>query len=108
MTTYQLAKKLPVLRFFYQGSNSHPVRRTVLKIEEDATTITGYEMRRGNITHATISEAPVRTFRKDKIATIRQLDARRPLRRAAIKRKKSQSETTLTRHSLEDLVAKGI
>ena len=107
MSTYQVAKEAPVLRFFYQGSNSHPIRRTVVKVEEDTNTLTGYEMRRGNEICNTLPEAPIRTYRKDRIAKIRQLDARRPLRRSAIRRKKSQSASTLTRHSLEDLLIKG-
>lgn len=107
MATYNIAKRNPVLRFFYQGTNSHPIRRTVVKIEEDDKILTGYEMRKGNTVFNRLEEAPIRSYRKDRIATVRQLDARRPLRRAAIRSKKSQAVSTLTRHTLEELVAKG-
>jgi len=103
---YALAKRQPILRFYYQGSKSHPVRRTIAKIEETATTVTAYELRSGNDIRE-LRNAPIRTYRKDKIARIRDLDPRRPLRRDAIRRKKSQSESTLTRHELENLVVEG-
>lgn len=103
---YELARRLPIIRCYYQGTKSHPVRRTLAKIEEDANTITGYELRCGNEVRE-LKDAPVKTYRKDKIARIRDLDARRPIRREAIKRKKSQSVSTLSRHDLENLVVEG-
>lgn len=68
---YDLVCKKPVARFFYQGSHSHPVRRTVLIIEETATKITGYEVRCGNTVRSVEelkADNTVRTYRKDRIA----------------------------------------
>ena len=65
---YNLVSKKPVARFYYQGAHSHPVRRTVLVIEETDTLITGYEFRAGN-TVRTREEAleSIKTYRKDRI-----------------------------------------
>tara|TARA_Y100000034_G_scaffold114563_1_gene150827 strand:- start:282 stop:629 length:348 start_codon:yes stop_codon:yes gene_type:complete len=65
---YDLVEKKPVARFYYQGGHSHPIRRTVLIIEETDTTITGYEFRCGNDVR-TREEAlqSIKTFRKDRI-----------------------------------------
>lgn len=65
---YDLVSKKPVARFYYQGAHTHPVRRTVLVIEETDTLITGYEFRCGNEVR-TREEAldSIKTFRKDRI-----------------------------------------
>ena len=66
---YEIANRKPVARFYYQGTHSHPVRRTVVIIEETPTALTGYEFRCGNETR-TVNEAlsEVKTYRKDRIA----------------------------------------
>jgi len=66
---YDLVTKKPVARFYYQGKHSHPVRRTVLVIEDREDMIIGYEIRVGN-TVRDVSEArdSVKSFRKDRIA----------------------------------------
>ena len=67
---YDLVSNKPVARLYYQGKHhSHPVRRTLLVIEETQTHLTGYEFRCGNEVR-TRSEAvsKVRTYRKDRIA----------------------------------------
>ena len=65
---YDLVDKKPVARFYYRGVHTHPVRRTVLIIEETETAITGYEFRCGNVVR-TREEAiqSIKTFRKDRI-----------------------------------------
>ena len=65
---YDLVDKKPVARFYYRGAHTHPVRRTVLIIEETETAITGYEFRCGNVVR-TREEAlkSIKTFRKDRI-----------------------------------------
>lgn len=67
--TYDLVTKKPVARFYYQGKHSHPVRRTVLVIEDREDMIVGYEIRVGN-TVRTVAEAldSVKSYRKDRIA----------------------------------------
>ena len=67
---YDLAPtKRPVARFYYQGKHSHPVRRTILIIEETKTLIRGYEFREGS-TVRTRDQAltKVKSYRKDRIA----------------------------------------
>ena len=65
---YDLVPKKPVARFYYQGAHSHPIRRTVLIIEETEDRITGYEFRAGNVVR-TREEAleSIKTYRKDRI-----------------------------------------
>lgn len=67
--TYDLVNKKPVARFYYQGSHGHPIRRTVLVIEETDTLIVGYEIREGNNVRS-VDEAmrEIKSFRKDRIA----------------------------------------
>ena len=67
--TYELVSRNPVAKFYYQGNHSHPVRRTVLIVEETKTHITGYEFRCGTEVR-TRGEAmsKIRSYKKDKIA----------------------------------------
>lgn len=44
---YKITKNSPVARFWYKGTHSHPVKRTVLVIESDRYVLTGYEIREG-------------------------------------------------------------
>jgi hypothetical protein len=102
---YKLVRNLPVLRFFYQGeSHTHPVRRVVAVISETSTTYTGYELREGSVVRT--QDLPVKSYRKDRIANIGQIDKRRVLRRKTPK--KRYGETTLSRSSLQSLVLEGI
>ncbi len=66
---YDLVAKLPVARFYYQGTHTHPVRRTVLIIEDRKDTFVGYEFREGTIVRD-VTEAlkHVKSYRKDRIA----------------------------------------
>ena len=66
---YDLISHKPVAKFYYQGHHSHPVRRTVLVIDEKEDMIVGYEVREGD-TVRPINEAlrSVKSFRKDRIA----------------------------------------
>jgi hypothetical protein len=64
---YGILKTQPVARFFYRGTkHSHPVRRTVLVISTNKDLITGYELREGADLRD-ITEAPVKSYRKDRI-----------------------------------------
>jgi hypothetical protein len=94
----ELVRNLPVARFYYKGqSHSHPVRRTVLIFETGSNTFTGYELREGNTTR-TVGAAPIKTFRKDRIATRAQCRTDSVMRQVG---KKRLTETTLSRTSLE-------
>lgn len=67
--TYDLVAHKPVARFYYKGHHTHPVRRTVLVIEEKDNLLVGYEIREGD-TVRTVNEAleQVKSYRKDRIA----------------------------------------
>jgi len=103
---YKLVRNLPVLRFYYQGeSHTHPVRRVVAVIKVTRNTYTGYELREGSVIR-TQGDAPIKSYRKDKIAKIGQIDKRRVLRKTTPK--KQLGETTLSKSALQSLVVDGI
>lgn len=99
---YNLVKNLPVLRCYYPGGHSHPVRRTGLIIESNDTHIVVYELREGNIVRS-FEDAPVKTYRRDKIARLKQCGRR--LRNRTPKEK--LNTTSLKRTSLLDLIRNG-
>jgi len=96
---YEIAHKYPVARFYYQGSHSHPVRRTILVIESTPKLLVGYELREGS-TVREFRNAPIKSFRKDRIATEDQLG---PCKH----REPGSPVTTLQRESLRNLVLVG-
>ena len=66
---YELVGKKPVARFFYQGHHSHPVRRTVLVIEDRENLLVGYEIREGKTVRSGAEAiASIKSYRKDRIA----------------------------------------
>ena len=103
MKDYKLVKNLPVAFFYYQGSHSHPVRRTVLVVTTTSRTITGFELRECNEVR-NFTKAPVKSYRRGKIAKINQCGRR--LRKRVDSR--LLKKTTLKRVSLVDLVKKGV
>ena len=105
-SNYDLVRNQPVARFFYRGKHTHPVRRTVLIVENNGKTFTGYELREGATVRSTVDKAPVKSFRKDRIAIIGEIDKRRKLRQATPKKRHAQ--TTLARSPLASLVTDGI
>jgi len=72
---YDLVKSKPVAKFYYQGTHTHPVRRTVLVVETTPDLIRGYEVREGSLTRP-YNKALVKAYRKDKIAKIGQCGRR--------------------------------
>ncbi len=106
MKDYQFVKDSPVAKFFYQGNNhTHPVRRLVLIIEQNDQIITGYELREGSTTRS-FKNAPIKSYRRDRIAKVGEIDRRRVLRRNADQR--ALSKSTLVRTSLRDLIRSGL
>lgn len=97
---YEIVKNLPVARFWYKGSHTHPVRRTVLVTESNKNFICGYELRDGNIVR-TASKAPIKSYRRDRIAKGVSLRTDSPLRKLAPKK------STLVRRPLIDVVEVG-
>ena len=92
---YQPVNKLPIAKFYYQGNHSHPVRRTVLIVEENKDQIRGYELREGKTTR-TLTEVSkcIKSYRKDKIAKWGDYSR---LLKVGKARKKSANSTTLER-----------
>jgi hypothetical protein len=104
MKEYRIVRTLPVSRFYYQGSHSHPVRRTVLITENHKNYFRGYEMREGSVVRTKISQAPIKSYSKSKIAKIGQCGRR--LRKRVPQNMHSQS--TYERGRLMDLVTRGV
>lgn len=105
MKDYNFIKKHPVARFFYKGDHSHPVKRTVVLIDVNDDLITGYELREGNEVRE-FKKAPIKSYRKDRIAKVYQIDKRRVLRKTADEHRIARS--TMVRQSLRELVRFGV
>ncbi len=103
---YDLVCKKPVARFYYQGEHSHPVRRTILVIEDRKDVLTGYEFREGS-TVRTAEQAlkTIKSYRKDKIA--RWGDYSR-LRMSSTNFLKNPQASTLERLPLVEMFAEGV
>ena len=106
---YQFVKNQPVARFFYKGDHTHAVRRTVVIIDggtgANNELLTGYELREGSVVRE-LKNVPIKSYRKDRIAKVKEIDKRRVLRRAADERRLSRS--TMVRQSLRELLQFGI
>lgn len=101
---YDIISDKPVARFYYQGqSHTHPVRRTVLIIEDHANHFVGYEMREGSQVRS-FESAPVKTYRKDRIAKYGDYCR---LRQSEENRMKSPSESTLVRAGIGNILKYG-
>lgn len=97
---YEIVKTLPVARFWYKGSHTHPVRRTVLVTESNRNFICGYELRDGNVVR-TAAKAPIKSYRRDKIARGVSLRVDSPQRKLA------PQKSTLVRLPLLNIVEIG-
>jgi len=97
--------KKPVARFYYQGNHTHPIRRTVLVIEEDDTKLVGYEFRAGNVVR-TREEALscIRTYKKDRIAKWGDYSRLRMTTKTFLK---DPDKTTLERSSIVTMFSEG-
>ena len=101
---YEILRNKPVAEFDYEASHSHPVKRTIVIIKDglkNPKIMTGYEIREG-LTTRSLKNAPIKSFRKDKIATIGQLDLRRNTRKNA--KANELDKTTLRRSNLLHLI----
>lgn len=98
---YQPVKKLPVCKFYYKGTHSHFVRRTILRIpSENPELITGYELREGSEVR-NMKKAPIKTYRKDRIAKWSQIGK-------GNHKEPGPPETTLKKMNLLELVVEGV
>ena len=96
----KLIRNLPVWKFFYKGSHSKPIRTTLAVVSNTPNVVTGYVLRRGNYVCSKLQDAKIHSFKKDEIACLGQVcsDA---------KKSKNANKTTLTKHSIIDLVSTG-
>jgi hypothetical protein len=97
---YNLVRNMPVARFWYKGHHTHPVRRTILVIESTPHLFVGYEVREGRILRK-LQDAPIKSYRKDKIANTYSLRPDAPLRR------ENPNASTLKREKLLSLIETG-
>lgn len=93
-----------VARFYYKGTHSHPVRRTVVVLEENNNVITGYELREGKIIR-NLFDSPVKSYRKNKISKYGDYCR---LKMNNKNYKMNDGESTLQRESLYELVNNGV
>lgn len=101
---YEIVKETPVAKFYYQGqSHTHPVRRTILVVEEHQDKLVGYELREGKEVRKG-ENAPIKTFRKDRIARYGDYSRLRMNRRNYAR---LATDSTLNRSDLLDLIATG-
>ncbi len=99
MRKYDIVSENPAAKFYYQGTHSHPIRRTVLIIEDLPEMLVGYEMREGN-TVRTVKRAPVKSYRKDWIAKYGDYSRLPKTRRSR--------QSTLARSDLFSLLKEGV
>lgn len=102
---YELVRNQPVAKFYYQGSHSHPVRRTVLLIKNktNSNILVGYELREG-MTTRTLKNAPIKSFRRSEIASFGDYVR---LRASKTNKKRKKGDTTLSRTNLMGLIRTG-
>ena len=90
MVSNGLIRNLPVWKFFYKGTHSKPVRTTLAVTEVEGDVVKGYVLRRGNTVYTRLQDAPFKSFKKSEIAS-----------------SKDSSKTTLSKHTLVDLITNG-
>ena len=81
---HPILHKRPVARFYYTGSHTHPVRRTVLLIETKPDYIRGYELREGGKVRE-FKDAPIKTYTRSRIAPATPYERRKTQRLASVK-----------------------
>lgn len=89
-SSYCLIRNLPVWKFFYKGNHSKPVRTTLAVVEVKGDVVTGYVLRRGNEVCNRLQDAKIASFKKSEIAFA-----------------KNSRRTTLSKHTLTDLIVNG-
>lgn len=95
--TYPIVKNKPVAKFWYKGNHSHPVKRTLLITNVNNSTITGYELREG-FDIRKLNNSPIKSFRKDKIASFNELRK---------ESRKNRKDSTLIRYELSEIMENG-
>lgn len=102
MKSIKLVRNLPVWKFFYKGNHSKPIRTTLAVVENTPNVVTGYVLRRGNEVCTKLQDAKIQSFKKSDIACLGQV-----CRSATTKKSNKAKRTTLTKHSIVDLITTG-
>lgn len=89
-----------VARFYYKGNHSHPVRREVIVVEDNLVNLIGYEVREGNVVRDFKHGLPLKSYRKNNIATYGSYCR---LRASKANRRKPKNLTTLSYVALNAL-----
>jgi len=97
--SFNLVRNLPVWKFYYKGTHSKPIRTTIAVVTNNANVVTGYVLRRGNEVCSRLQDAKIQSFKKSGIARIGQV--------SRLASSKANNRTTLTKHSIVDLVVSG-
>lgn len=92
-SNFGLVRNLPLWRFYYKGTHSKPIRTTIAVVSNKPKVVTGYVLRRGNVVFATLQEAKIHSFKKSEIAKYNQTS--------------KPSKSTLTKHSIMDIIVSG-
>lgn len=100
-STVKLVRNLPVWKFFYKGSHSKPIRTTLAVVAVTPTVVTGYVLRRGNEVAPSLQTAKIQSFKKSGIACMGQVCA-------DSRKSKDANKSTLTKHSIVDLISNGV
>lgn len=94
---YNIIGRLSLAKFWYQGqSHTHPVRREVILTGNSRTHLVGYEVRVGRDT-TPVDVAPIKSYRKDKIARYGQFCR---IRESKKNQDKDMTASTLVRRPL--------
>jgi len=101
---YTIVTNGPVAKFYYQGSHSHPIRRTILVIEETSKMLVGYEIREGNEVRK-VRSAPVKSYLKSRIPNFGDYCR---LKMSRQNYNKLDTDSTLERYDFDDLVLAGV
>jgi hypothetical protein len=89
-SNFCLIRNLPVWKFSYKGTHSKPIRTTLAVTEVNGDVVKGYVLRRGNNVYSRLQDAPFRAFKKSEIAL-----------------EKDGNKTTLSKHTLAELIVSG-
>lgn len=95
-TKPEILTNMPVAKFWYKGSHTHPVRRTVVLIEANKDFLKGFELREGK-TVRSLSRSPIKTYDRTRIAKAKSLRTNNPLR------KLDPERSTLIRRPMSEL-----
>lgn len=102
---YELVRNQPVAKFYYRGSHTHPIRRTVLLIKNKTNNniLVGYELREG-MKIRKLCNAPIKSYRRSEVAAFGDYVR---LRTSKTNKKRKKTDSTLIRSNLVDLIRSG-